>query len=272
MRTDARFVLFGTEAAADRSPTSRKFRAPSPPDTPPGQPQPRIPAYKKIRDGIQARVWSGQLKPGDLIDSERKLAKIHSVSLMTARHALTELARDGMVRRSPSAGTVVTQPRVHFNRLISHDEQMAAQNLSSRSKTLAFVTMENEEIAARLLLPPTHSLIKLERLWFGGKEPFVIETCYLPATEFNDLSRAKLERGSLFSFLASQYGVYVSYSDEEIDTTAVHGASARLLQIPPGFPLLRVRQTIYSTRARPLLYGVGLYQAGRHRLLVRRFR
>jgi len=52
-----------------------------------------LPAYKRIQGAILKRLESGQLKPGDAVDSERELAKIHRVSLMTARHALAGLER-----------------------------------------------------------------------------------------------------------------------------------------------------------------------------------
>ncbi|MGB6689322.1 MAG: winged helix-turn-helix domain-containing protein, partial [Terracidiphilus sp.] len=62
------------------------------------------PAYKRIQNAIRQRIESGRLKPGDVVDSERELAKSHSVSLMTARHALAELAREGLVERRHGAG------------------------------------------------------------------------------------------------------------------------------------------------------------------------
>ena len=56
-----------------------------------------LPAYKRIQGAILKRLESGQLKPGDAVNSERELAKIHRVSLMTARHALAGLESEGMV-------------------------------------------------------------------------------------------------------------------------------------------------------------------------------
>ena len=84
------------------------------------------PAYRKIQNAIRRRIDSGQLKPGNAVPSERELARIHGVSLMTARHALTELARDGLVERRHGAGTFVAPPKVHFNKLLGYTEQMAS--------------------------------------------------------------------------------------------------------------------------------------------------
>src|ERR1700740_158982 len=95
-----------------------------------------IPAYKRIQTAILKRIEARQLKAGDLVDSERKLAKIHNVSLMTARHALAVLEREGMVERRLGAGTFVAPPRIHFNKLMSYTEHMASRGLAPRSKII----------------------------------------------------------------------------------------------------------------------------------------
>ena len=114
------------------------------------------PAYKRIRGVIWKRIETGQLKPGDVVDSERELARIHQVSLMTARHALTSLEREGIVERRRGAGTFVAPPKIHFNKLMSYTEQMASRGLVACSRLLCIKLIEKEpEIAARLSLPPT---------------------------------------------------------------------------------------------------------------------
>lgn len=230
-------------------------------------------AYQKIQYTILRRIESGQLKPGDAVDSERELARIHGVSLMTARHGLSMLEREGVVLRRPGAGTFVGPPKVHFNKLTSFSEEMAARGLPVRSKVLSFnIVHDQQDAAARLALPADAGIIKFERLRLGGEEPFALETCHLPADEFTQLDRNSLERGSLFSILKYDCGVDLSYSDEEIDATDPPSTTARLLGLPHGLPLLRIRQVIYSTRARPVIYVLGFYRSDRFRLMIRRYR
>jgi GntR family transcriptional regulator len=232
-----------------------------------------LPAYQKIQYTILRRIESGQLKPGDAVDSERELARIHGVSLMTARHGLSMLEREGVVLRRPGAGTFVGPPKVHFNKLTSFTEEMAARGLPVRSKVLSFnIVRDQQDAAARLALPADASIIKFERLRLGAEEPFALETCHLPADEFTQLDRNSLERGSLFSILKYDCGVELSYSDEEIDATDPPSTTARLLGLPHGLPLLRIRQVIYSTRATPVLYVLGFYRSDRFRLMIRRYR
>jgi GntR family transcriptional regulator len=232
-----------------------------------------MPAYKKIQATIVKRIENGQLKPGDAVDSERELAKIHQVSLMTARHALTALEREGMVQRRRGAGTFVAPPKVHFNKLTSFTEQMAGRGLVACSKVLSFGVADNEqEVAARLALSANSRLIKLERLRLAADEPFAIETCYLSAEEFTGITRGSIARGSLFSILETGYGIQLAYADEEMDATAASPATANLLKVERDEPLLRIRQVIYSTKGKATLYVLGLYRSDRHTLLVRRFR
>src|ERR1700682_4698239 len=95
-----------------------------------------LPAYQRIQSGIRKRIESGQLRSGDAVASERDLAKLHQVSLMTARHALASLEREGIVERRRGIGTFVAQSKIHFNRLMSYTEQMAGRSLVASSKLL----------------------------------------------------------------------------------------------------------------------------------------
>jgi GntR family transcriptional regulator len=231
------------------------------------------PAYKRIQNAIRKRIELGKLRAGDVVDSERELAKIHKVSLMTARHALADLAREGVVERRHGAGTFVAPPKIHFNKLMSYTEQMASRGLSARSKIIRASSVDSEpEIAARLSLPASSPLTVVERVRQAADEPFALETCYLSASEFLDLAGAALERGSLFATLEREYGVTLAYADEEIDATDADQRTADLLCISRNSPMLRIRQLIYSSKGTPTIYVVGLYRSGRHTLVIRRFR
>jgi GntR family transcriptional regulator len=232
-----------------------------------------MPAYRRIQHEILERLQTGQLKPGDVVDSERELARIHGVSLMTARHALAGLEREGKVVRRRGAGTFVAPPKIHFNKLMSYTEQMSGRGLNVSSRLISLELTDAEpEIAARLALPASTRLIQLQRLRLGGDEPFAIETCYLSADEYGSLIHARLDRVSLFSILEQDYGLQIGHADEEVDATTADPHSARLLRIPPDSALLRIRQEIFSTQGKVAIYVLGLYRSDRHTVLIRRFR
>lgn len=231
------------------------------------------PAYKRIQNAIRRRIETAELNPGDAVASERELAKTHKVSLMTARHALAGLEREGIVERRRGAGTFVAAPKIHFNKLMSYTEHMASRGLAPRSRVLVAKIIEDEqEIAARLGLPGTSRMVKIARLRLTGDEPFALETCYLPAAEYSELVSAPLGRTSLFGILQHDFEVELAYADEEIDATAADEDLAEMLGLAQGSPILRIRQVIYSTKGKATIYGIGYYRSERHTLFIRRFR
>jgi GntR family transcriptional regulator len=231
-----------------------------------------MPAYQRIQGVIRRKIEAGQLKPGDAVASERELARLHKVSLMTARHALAYLEREGVVERRRGIGTFVASPKIHFNRLMSYSEQMAGRRMVAGSKILFAKIVHDGEAIARLLMAPKSEVLKLERLREASGEPFALETCYLAAEPFATLLDAPLHRESLFNILEREYGVELSYADEEVDATAADLRTAELLGIAKHEPLLRIRQVIYSNKGKVVLYVLGLYRSDCHNLVIRRFR
>ena len=230
-------------------------------------------AYERIQQAVLKQIRSHQMKPGDPVASERELARLHGVSPMTARHALALLEREGVVERRPGAGTFVAPPRIHFNKLMSYTEQMGSRGLAPQSKMiLNKITEDEQEVAARLGLPAGGRMVKIERVRHSAGEPFALETCYLPANEFSGIVDAPLARTSLFATLEHHYAVEIAYADEEVDATVAEGRIAHLLGVPKGDPLLRIRQVIYSSKSKPVIYVLGFYKSERHSLFIRRMR
>lgn len=232
-----------------------------------------VPAYRRIRGDIRARIGSGALAPGDRLESERQLASRYGVSLMTARHAMNGLEQDGLVERRPGSGTFVAPPRIHFNRLQSFSEQMAARGERARSRIVGIQVLSDEiEAAARLGVPPGTRLVRLERVRLGGSEPFAFETTFLSERGFPGVARRVRASGSLFETLQRDYGLEPEYAEEEVDALSADARLAHLLDIPRGSPLLRIRQVLFAAGGRRLLYDVGIYRSERHSLMIRRTR
>jgi GntR family transcriptional regulator len=155
---------------------------------------------------------------------------------------------------------------------VSFTQLMAGCGLAAYSRVLSARIVDDErEVCARLRLPATTKLVRVRRLRIGGGEPFALETCYLPAREFSGITEAALERRSLFDILRRDYGLELSYADDEVDATSSDPRTAELLKVPPGAPILRLRQLLYSKSGAPVVYSLGLYRSDRHTVMVRRF-
>ncbi|MCF7855580.1 MAG: substrate-binding domain-containing protein [Candidatus Pacebacteria bacterium] len=65
------------------------------------------PKHERIAAELRRRIDSGELQLGARIAGEYQLAEQHGVSRLTARRALDELAREGLLERTPGRGTFV---------------------------------------------------------------------------------------------------------------------------------------------------------------------
>lgn len=69
------------------------------------------PLYQQLRQQLHARIRRGEFGPGDMLPSENQLCEEYGVSVTTARRALLELVKEGVVRRRMGVGTMVA-PRI----------------------------------------------------------------------------------------------------------------------------------------------------------------
>src|SRR5258708_33400151 len=74
------------------------------------------PLYQQLRQQLITRIRRGEFGPGAMLPSENQLCEEYSVSVTTARRALLELVKEGVVRRRIGVGTMVA-PRVPHVRL-----------------------------------------------------------------------------------------------------------------------------------------------------------
>jgi GntR family histidine utilization transcriptional repressor len=68
---------------------------------------------QRIRGDIEARIQSGEWRPGDRIPFEHELVETYGCARATVSKALEGLARSGLIERRRKAGSFVAHPPVH---------------------------------------------------------------------------------------------------------------------------------------------------------------
>src|SRR5262249_15071920 len=226
------------------------------------KPRSGVPAYQRIQGSIRKRIDAGQLRPADPVSSERDVAKLNKVNLVAERLAPATLEQEGLVERRRGIGTFVAAPKIHFNKLMGYTEQMAARGLKAASRVLSLKIVDDEpEVASRLSLLPAEPMIKLERVRHADEEPFAYETCYLPYKYSPQFLAASLALEFFFSFLEPTYALNLGSPDKKPDPPGADPHPADLLGAPRREPLLRIRQLIFSTANKPLIFALGIYRS-----------
>ncbi|HEX4216516.1 MAG TPA: substrate-binding domain-containing protein [Candidatus Dormibacteraeota bacterium] len=91
------------------------------------------PLYQQLRQDLFARIRRGEFPPGGLLPSESQICERYSVSVTTARRALLELVKEGVVRRRAGVGTIVTTGlrRAHVTFAMISDEADSWREVSA---------------------------------------------------------------------------------------------------------------------------------------------
>jgi GntR family transcriptional regulator len=230
------------------------------------------PLYLQIRDLLVHRLDAGQWRPGEAIPSELDLAARYGVSHGTVRKAIDALAADNLVVRRQGKGTYVathTEERSSMFRFLrirrndGLDEYPASRLIDVRRGRAS------AEVARALELEPGGAVFVLRRLLEYGGEPAVLDEIVLPAMLFKGMTRARVEgyRGSMYSLFETQFGVRILKAQEKLRAVAADAASAALLHVEPGQPLLAVERVTRTYGDRPVEWRRGLCVTRRHHYL-----
>lgn len=235
-----------------------------------------IPYYIQVRDAILARVQAGVWQAGDQLPSEPKLCEYFGVSRTVIRHALDNLAAQGIIRREKGSGTFIAEPKITerlVQRLTGFYRDMVEQGYRPTTQVLRQAAIPaNGEIAEQLHLPLNTSVLEIERLRSVDDTPIQHVTSYLPVGLCEALLDADLRDQSLYAFLEEQCGLMIARGHRIIEAVPADRRIARLLDVTPGAPLVRLISVSYLDDGTPVEFYRALHRGDRTRFEVELFR
>jgi len=227
------------------------------------------PLYLQIKGLLVENLEAGQWRPGEAIPSELELAARFGVSQGTVRKAIEALASDNLVVRRQGKGTFVTThteekaSTFRFLRIRRND----GQDEYPMSRLLDVRRGKASADVARLLeVRAGDPIILLRRVLEYSGEPVVLDEITLPAALFKGLTKSKLDayRGSMYSFFETQFGVRILKAQEKLKAIAADAATAAILKVSAGQPLLAVERVTYTYGDRPVEWRRGLCTTRQH--------
>ena len=202
---------------------------------------PPLPLWRRVSEDILARIVSGALKPGVMLPSETDLGREMGVSQGTARRALRDLERRGIVERRQGRGTVVatTTPETdhfHFFRLRHADgsdaHPMLAQESVERRRSTA---TEREAFGA-----DAKHVYSIDRIRSIDGKRIVREASVVPVALFPALEDHAPLPNALYAFWQDAYGIAIQRADERLQAALADDADAAAMDVATGDPLIEV--------------------------------
>ncbi|MGH3144376.1 MAG: GntR family transcriptional regulator [Rubrobacter sp.] len=211
--------------------------------------------YHQILLGLTERIESGEIGVGDRLPSEADLVADFGVSRTTARRALDELRRQGLVRREPGRGTFLASPRLRSNLAYLHSFSEEIERwgytpgvwLASQEEVTA-----GEEVASWLDVVVGEEVLFVRRLRLADERPIFVCDSHLPVTRFPALKDADYGSISLSRLFEERTGRKIEHARQWIGAAAAAPEVAALLEIESDVPVLKVRRITYVTGDRPI--------------------
>jgi len=208
------------------------------------------PRYAEIEEWLadQCKV----LAPGALLPSEHDLASQFGVSRMTARQAVQNLAKLGVVERRRGAGTFVAPRTLHRREgvLMSFTDDMRRRGMSSHSRVLRAEVTTSPREAESLSLDPTALVVRLDRVRFANDIPLAIERVTLPG-EFAAVLEHDMEHESLHVTLQG-LGRQLSHAQGYVSARLATAEEANIMSLTLPAALLVESRVIYDHAGRPV--------------------
>ncbi|GAA3311572.1 GntR family transcriptional regulator [Nonomuraea dietziae] len=223
------------------------------------------PIYRRIADGLRARILSGELRDGDRLPGENALMAEHAIARATARQALAVLINEGLAVPKRGSGVYVRQfkpIRRHGSRRLSREQWgqgRAIWDADTRGRPFTVdevaVVREQASEATASVLDSTDVWIRRRRYSVDAR-PVQLATSYFPAdlVEGSAITLQDTGPGGVYARLRD-LGLPPAHFTEEVRARMPHPAEARLLELPAGTPVIAISRTAYTTGGLPVEYN-----------------
>lgn len=220
-----------------------------------------VPLYFQLSQELERAIGSGELKPGDRIETEVEIAERLGLSRPTVRQAIQDLVNKGLLVRRRGVGTQVVHAQLRRSvELTSLYDDLQSANKQPSTKVLSLTnTKADGTVAEALAIPVGTAVTEIKRLRSVRGEPLAIMHNWLPA-ELVKIDSKELESTGLYEILRRN-GVQMRVASQRIGAKVASAAEARLLAVKANAPLLTMERKSFDETGRAIEYSSHLYRA-----------
>lgn len=200
--------------------------------------------YDLLRSTLQSAEGTVYLVEGELMDAL-------SASRNTVRAVLQQMAKDGLVTRSPKRGTQsAEQFLLKLNSLSPVRELASASTIHTELRALEIQTVGCPRmVRERLALPADSTVLMIEGLLTHCEVPMGLTVSYIALT--GQERDVVVDEPDAILFLEKHLGAKITSSRTTIGATAADAQSAELIGLEPGAPMIFLEDVLEDEKGRP---------------------
>jgi GntR family transcriptional regulator len=231
-----------------------------------------LPLHDQVKEIILEMIENEELKPDDVIPTERELCEIQGVSRMTVNKAILSLVNEGILYREQGKGTFVAKPKEkqQLTQLRSFTQEMNQKGFQTRTKILSFQIIEpTKQNRITLQMSKEHKyVIELTRLRMRETEPIALETVWIPHYLCSDMTIETIEGKSLYKVLEEKYHYHLEKANQTIEPIMLNEYESKLLNQKDKALALLFRRTTLIENGIPIEYTKTIYRSDMYKYEV----
>ena len=234
-----------------------------------------LPKYHQIYLVLREQLHEGQFADG--LPAETALSRQFGAGRVTVRHALEQLAAEGLIIRQAGRGTRpapatagLTEGKVNpsgaakTSRLNGLLEEIVTASLRTSVKVIEWRTIRaSPSIAAALQIPLGTKVRKGVRRRSLPEGPLSHITTYVPEELVSGFGRRELGNKPILRLL-EESGVELGRAHQTVTARQADAQVAQALDVAVGTALLAVRRLVFDAQERPVQWLHGLYRPDRY--------
>lgn len=189
--------------------------------------------YSQLKEHIIAKIRLGEWAVDSKIPTERELCELYSVSRITVRQALDDLASEGYIYKKQGKGTFVKTKKFNqpFGSMYSFSDEIKKMGATPSSSILSFDTITpGIQIREKLGLRSEDTVFELKRLRNADGEPYALEFSYIPCSLAKGLTREDIEEKGLYRSMRECCGIEPSQALETFEAVNLSDEQVKLLK------------------------------------------
>ena len=223
-----------------------------------------VPLYHQIYLQLRDEILNGQRPIGSSLPTEQELSDIYSVSRITARRVLTELAQQHFVERKRRLGTRVIFQSPAKPMEASIDQALDSLLAFGRRTTVSVIEVATQApsatVASALKISMTEQVVRAGRMRSMDGEPLGYIVSYVPAA-LGDVITAKMLAKAPILKVLEEAGHKAVQAEQTISAMQADAVLSEALNIESRSALLRITRTTYDQQHTPFLLTFAHYRA-----------
>ena len=223
-----------------------------------------VPLYHQIYLQLRDEILSGHRPFHSALPTEQELSEIYSVSRITARRVLTELAQQHFVERKRRLGTRVIFQSPTKPMEANIDQAVDSLLAFGRRTTVTVIEVATETpppaVAAALKVGANEQVVRAVRVRSLEGSPLGYIVSYVPAALQDVITAKSLARAPILKIL-EEAGYKAEHAEQTISAMQADNVITQALEIEARAAVLRITRTSYDGAQTPFLLTFAHYRA-----------